>query len=822
MRHIRSWAKPRVCIALLGALAFLVPAHARERSEPPALTLWYDKPASDWERFGLPIGNGAMGAVIMGGIAVDSIQFNEKSLWTGGPGSAGYAFGLPPESLAGAVANVQAMLNKHGRADPEAVAAVLGRPMTAYGDYQTFGNAVLSFIGAPNSPHDYRRSLDIKHAIASVCYSIGGVRYAREYFASYPAGVIVMRVTASRPGKISFTATLNAPANRSATRVAQAGRVTESGALNDNGLMYEAQLQIINQGGRRTDTGEGAVSVTGADSALVILAAGTNYAPHYPAYRGAAPHETVTARVSTAAAMGFDRLLRDHLKDYGALFDRVSFEIWQAMPNVPTDVLLGRYGRRSAAADRALEALFFQYGRYLLISSSRPGSLPANLQGVWNNSVTPPWNADYHVNINLQMNYWPADPTNLSESEAPFLDFVDNLVEPGRTSAERILGTKGWTLFLNTDPWGYTGLIAWPTAFWQPEAGAWLASQYYDHYRFTLDKTFLAERAYPILKAAAQVWLDTLVVDPRDGKLVVSPSYSPEHGPFSAGASMSQQIVYGLFSDTSEAARIVGDDGFRAKLDTALSKLDSGLRIGSWGQLQEWKEDWDDPKDDHRHVSHLYALDPGHQISPNATPAYAAAARISLKARGDGGTGWSKAWKIGFWSRLYDGDHAHLMLAQQLMESTHPNLWDTCPPFQIDGNFGATAGISEMLVQSHSGFIDILPALPRNWSTGEARGLRARGDVTVDIRWSGGRARSIGLIADHAGHITIRSTIFIGRFKIIDDHTRAPIATGGNGTLRTFFVTPGHRYSVTAVRGDSMRRGGSNGNKTGGDIRSQE
>ncbi|MDE2112561.1 MAG: glycoside hydrolase family 95 protein [Alphaproteobacteria bacterium] len=787
--------------SVLALLAALVPAPswASRPSQPAALTLWYNKPAADWARYGLPIGNGAMGAVITGGTAVDDIQFNEKTLWTGGPGSQGYDYGEPTESLAGAVASVQATLNKTDRLPPEDVAGILGHKMSAYGDYQTFGNVMLTFKGRAAAPQHYRRSLDIRHAIAWLTYTQDGVHYTREYFASYPDHVIVIRITASRPGKIAFTVALTAPANRSAGRTASDGRITESGALNDNGLKYEAQLQVIAKGGSRIDNSDATVTVAGADAAVLILSAGTNYALHYPDYRGKDPHDAITERVDHAASKGFAQLLRDHERDYAALFDRVALDIGQKMPNEPTDTLLSRYRGGKSTADRALEALFFQYGRYLLISSSRAGSLPANLQGVWNNSDTPPWNADYHVNINLQMNYWPADPTNLSETEVPFLDFVDSLVAPGHVTARRVFSAEGWTLFLNTNSWGYTGLIAWPTAFWQPEAGAWLASQYYDHYRFTLDKAFLVQRAYPVMKGAAQMWLDALVTDPRDGKLVVSPSYSPEHGPFSAGASMSQQIVYGLFTDVLQAAKLLKDDAFRVKIGAALKKLDPGLRIGSWGQLQEWKEDWDVSKDKHRHISHLYALDPGHQISPLTMPQYAAAARVSLKARGDGGTGWSKAWNITFWARLFDGDHAHLTLAQQLHESTLPNLWDTCPPFQIDGNFGATSGISEMLVQSQNGFINILPALPRSWSDGEVEGLRARGDVTLDIKWSGDRARRVTFLTGHAGVVRMRSTIFFGRYTFRDAATGQPIRTFGKGESRHFFAKSGGRYLLTAL-----------------------
>lgn len=789
MRFIHSLVT--FCVALVAAGASNC-AHASA-----GLTLWYDKPAADWEHYGLPIGNGAMGAVITGGIAVDDVQFNEKTLWTGGPGAKGFDRGLPRHSLAPAVADLQAMLDKSVRATPEAVAAKLGQPMVAYGDYQTFGDLVLRFPTEISNPKDYRRSLDIGESVARVRFSLEGVTYTREYFASYPAHAIVIRLTADQPGKITVTAALTTPDNRSATHVARSGRITEAGALKDNGLKYEAQLQVINQGGRRADLRDGSVSVQGADAVVFILSAGTDYALHYPDYRGPDPHSALTARIDTAATKSYARLLAEHREDYQRLFNRVTLSIGQAMPQIPTDALLASYGMQPAT-DRALEALFFQYGRYLLISSSRPGSLPANLQGVWNNSTTPPWNADYHVNINLQMNYWPADPANLSETEGPFLDFVDSVVAPGQVSAQRILGSKGWTLFLNTDPWGYTGLISWPTAFWQPEAGAWLASQYYDHYRFNMDRAFLAERAYPVMKGAAEVWLDTLVVDPRDGKLVVSPSYSPEHGPFSVAASMSQQIVFGLFSDTAEAAKILGDSAFHSRLEVALAKLDPGLRIGSWGQLQEWKNDWDDRKDDHRHVSHLYALDPGHQISPLGTSQYARAARVSLLARGDGGTGWSKAWKIRFWARLFDGDHAHRMLMQQLKQSTLPNLWDTCPPFQIDGNFGATAAVADMLLQSQSGFVDILPALPHAWRNGEVRGLRARGDVTIDIQWHNGRTHSVAIQAGHAGRITMRSTLFASRFSLVDAATQKPIAVVGNGEMRTFSIEAKRRYLVTA------------------------
>ena len=768
-----------------------------------ALTLWYDRPASDWEREGLPIGNGAMGAMLLGGVAEDDIQFNEKTLWTGGPGSTqGYDFGLPADSLVPALKTVRDRIDRAKRLEPEDVAAVLGHKARGYGDYQSFGSVTLKIPGTA-AVTGYRRELDIGHAVARLRYTQGGVHYLREYFADYPDRVIIIRLSADKARKISFAAAMDVPDNRTVARSVGHGRISVSGALNDNGLKYEAQLQILATGGRRTDLEGGTVRVSGADSALLVLAARTNYAMHYPDYRGRDPNAAARRDVDLADAKSYSQLLADHEQDYRALFGRVALDIGQAMPDIPTDRLLAGYQGGEQASDRALEAFYFQYGRYLLISSSRAGTLPANLQGVWNRSATPPWNADYHVNINLQMNYWLADPTNLPETTAPLFDFVDGLVEPGRESAKRIFGARGWLMNLNTNPWGYTGLIDWPTAFWQPEAAAWLCQHYYDHYRFTQDETFLRERAYPMMKAVAEFWLDALVPDPRDGRLVVSPSYSPEHGPFSAGGSMSQEIVFDLFTNVSEAAKRVGDEAFGHEIDAALAKLDPGLRIGSWGQLQEWKEDWDDPKDDHRHVSHLFALHPGRQISPLTTPAFAQAAQVSLNARGDGGTGWSKAWKINFWARLLDGDHAHRMLSEQLRQSTLPNLWDTHPPFQIDGNFGATAGVAEMLIQSQNDEIHILPALPHAWPSGSVRGLRARGDATIGICWSNGLADEVAIAAGQTAPINLRTTLFDGAFALADTTSGASVSVDGSGERRSFGAVRGHAYLLRRSKGET-------------------
>ncbi|MEV0998693.1 glycoside hydrolase N-terminal domain-containing protein [Nonomuraea sp. NPDC050202] len=755
------------------------------------MTLWYDEPATDWETQALPIGNGPLGAMVFGGVASEQLQFNEKTLWTGGPGVSGYDFGNWKTPRPDAVAEVQRQIDRDGRMAPEAVAAKLGQPKTGFGAYQTFGDLFLDFGHA--NPADYRRELSLREAVARVGYTAGGVRHSREFFASNPGNVIVGRISADQGGKVSFTLRHTSPRDDK-TVTASGGRLTIRGALRDNGMKFEAQIQVVTEGGTRTDAGD-RITVTGADSAVLVLSAGTDYAGAYPAYRGEDPHAKVTAAVDAAAAQSYDDLRRAHVADYRKLFDRVRLDLGRRAPAIPTDRLRRNYTGGASPDDRALEAMFFAYGRYLLISSSRENDLlPANLQGVWNNVTNPPWSADYHVNINLQMNYWLAEQTNLHETTKPYDRYITSLVAPGRKTAQDLFGARGWVVNNETNPFGFTGVHDWATAFWFPEAAAWTTQHLYDTYRFTGDLGYLRETAYPVIKGAAEFWLDFLHTDPRDGKLVVSPSYSPEHGDFSAGASMSQQIVREVFTNALAAAERLGvDAGFRAEVSAALAKLDPGLRIGSWGQLQEWKSDWDSRTDTHRHVSHLYALHPGNQITPG-TPE-AEAAKVSLTARGDGGTGWSKAWKINFWARLLDGDHAHKMLAEQLKGSTLDNLWDTHPPFQIDGNFGATSGIAEMLLQSQHDVVHVLPALPSTWRDGSVTGLRARGDVTVDAAWKDGAPDTITVRPGSSGPIKVRSSFVAGRYRVHDEQGHE-IAPRRDGDTLSWNARAGKAYTI--------------------------
>jgi alpha-L-fucosidase 2 len=758
--------------------------------------LWYDTPATDWEKEALPIGNGRIGAMVFGGVASERIQVAEKSLWTGGPGTeGGYDYGLAASSQMDQVRAVGKQLLERSL-EPEPLAKQLGRKMHNYGDYQSFGDLVIELEAPPEGGEvtGYRRELDLESGISRVKFVRGNVGYRREYFVSHPDQLLVARWYAT--GTQKFRVRYTVPDNRSADTVVERNRIQVSGALKSNGLKYAVNLLVVPECGSVVADGD-ALRVESECGVTFMLAARTDYQMAYPGYRSSQDPIAAAVKDVQATKGQFGPVFTRHKADHQALFRRVALELDPGESKLPTDRLRAQYGSGNANADRQLEQLYFQYGRYLLIGSSRAGSLPANLQGVWNHHATPPWNSDYHVNINLQMNYWPAEVANLAETTPPLWDFVEHLVTPGTLAAQRYFGANGWTMFLNTNIWGYVGPIDWPTAFWQPEASAWLAQHFYEHYLFNRDTVFLKTRAWPVMRGAAEFWLDALVTDPRDGKLVVTPSYSPEHGPFTAGASMSQQIVADLFVNVAQAARLVGDKAFATRVDEALTKLDRGLRVGSWGQLQEWKADLDDPNNDHRHVSHLFALHPGRAIDPVKFPELVAAARKTLDARGDASTGWSRAWKVNFWARLRDGDRAHKLLEGLIRDSTLPNLWDTHPPFQIDGNFGATAGMIEMLLQSQHGEIHILPATPKAWATGSVSGIRARGNVTVAIDWDTCGASKVVLDAGSEGPITVRSPLFEKPYDVAFSRSNKPKSLDTSGQSFTFHAKRGGSYTFT-------------------------
>ncbi len=768
------------------------------------LTLWYTTPAKQWSAEALPIGNAYLGGMVFGGIEKEQIQYNEKTLWSGGPGAWPDYNGGNNDSAALYLPAIRSIIKAGNYREAEVLMAkhMLGNSK-AYGAYQTFGNMYFDFSSSikADSVTAYHRELDMEDGMVRVKFSYKRVTYTREYFCSYPDRVMVMRFTCDKASNLTFDIWVDCAQSEN-TIIADATNKTivTTGKVSDNKMGFESQIKISNEGGAITAEGN-KLHVSRANSATVIMTAATEYVNIHPKYTGANPHDTVANVIKKACAMSYEKLLSNHKNDYQNLFKRVSLNFDKNVPDIPTNELKEKY---VTSKNLFFQTLMFQYGRYLLIASSRTGTLPANLQGVWNNSNNPPWTCDYHFDVNIQMNYFAPEVTNLTECSIPLVDYINSLREPGRITAEKHHGIKGggWVVHPMNNPFGFTA-PGWETYWaWAPFNASWICQNLWDKYKFTGDTIYLRQYIYPIMKEQAQFWIKWLVPD-LNGYLVSCPSVSPEHLPITDGPTSDQASCYELFNDVIEASQILNTDtDLRAELIVKRDKL-LPLKIGKWGQLQEWKNDLDSRDDNHRHVSHLVTIYQGERINPYTTPKLFDAAKVSLQARdlakGDM-HGWSLTQRMGIWARLLEPEKAYTHLNTLLTDYITNNLFTLSGGvFQIEANLALPGMMAEMMIQSHLGFIHLLPAMPAAWSKGQVAGLCARGGFVIDMKWDKALLTEVVIVSKLGNPCIIKNPVFNNKFTLIDVNSAKKVKYKKNNDTIVFTTKKNGKYLIEFI-----------------------